>query len=75
MSKTLSCNEIEEILSLSKFKGAKRIAVENFLITSSTDIKQSYALMNLDYDKRLYKWNSTTVNAIKFGLRKLYNKK
>lgn len=73
MVKRLTESEINEILDLKKFVNAKRIAVENFLISTPSDLSYSYALSNVMLDRNLYKWNAQTVNAIIKGLNMMYN--
>lgn len=57
----------EQIEKLASRKGAKRIAVENFLGTLGT-MSRADALGNLDADARAYRWNAATVNAIRAGI-------
>jgi len=52
--------------SLTKFPKAKRIAVENF--TMGYNHLSMEASMNLEADTACYKWNSHTVNAIRYVL-------
>jgi hypothetical protein len=61
----LNKERIEEILK--KYPKARRIAVENFLMTKSGD--QMADGMNLSMDAQSYKWNRDTVNAIREGIR------
>lgn len=59
----------EEIEKLASRKGAKRVAVENFLMSAfyeNTRLEDVFG--NLDNDTRSYKWNSATYNAIKAGI-------
>jgi len=73
MVKRLNESEINKILSLKNFVKAKRIAVENFLMSTPLDLSYSYALSNVMLDKKLYSWNTQTVNAIIKGLKLMYN--
>jgi hypothetical protein len=52
--------------ALTKFKNAKKIAVENF--TMSYNELSIEAMMNLEMDASLYKWNSHTIQAIQYVL-------
>ena len=58
--------EIEKVLK--KFPNAKKIAVENFLMTVSQCQNKYYALANLDKDRLLYGWNMDTVRAVRKGI-------
>jgi len=67
---------IEDILTqtavqdaLIKYPKAKKIAVENFVWSASTD-KRANA-MNIGQDARDHSWNAATVSAIKMALREL----
>ena len=53
--------------ALTKFPKAKKIAVENF--TMGYDHLSMEASMNLEADTACYKWNSPTVNAIRWVLQ------
>ena len=53
-------------LALKKYPKAKLIAVENF--TYSADRLDMATSLNLAADQRAYKWNSDTVNAIRYVL-------
>jgi hypothetical protein len=53
-------------LAIKKYPKAKRIAVENF--TMGYDTLNMEASMNLSADTACYKWNSHTVNAIRWVL-------
>ena len=64
---------LEQVQKLAERKGAKKIAVENFLLTSA-GWTYSDCIANLDLDARLFKWNAATVKAIRDGLI-LANKK
>jgi hypothetical protein len=61
-------NETELIeVALKKYPKAKRIAVENFVMSAPNDpIANSVNLMD---DTRSYKWNSDTYLAIKYCLK------
>ncbi len=61
----LTSQQIEEFASR---KGAKRIAVENFLC-SLFDSDEREALMNLHADARSYGWNAATIRAIHDGIK------
>lgn len=52
--------------AIKKYPKAKRIAVENF--TMGYDNLSMEASMNLSADTACYKWNSHTVNAIRWVL-------
>ena len=52
--------------AMKRFPKAKRIAVENFTMSSS-ELGMA-EMMNLEMDARMYKWNSDTVNAIRYVL-------
>jgi len=61
----------EDIISkLAGRKNVKKIAVENFLI-SLHGLNKDEAIANLEYDAKLYKWNSDTVKAIRDGIKLL----
>ena len=68
MLKELSVKEIEEILA--SHPKAKRLAVENFLMTVHYNDNTTTAFVNLEKDARLYKWNRETVKAIEEGIRR-----
>lgn len=53
--------------SLKHFPSAKKAAVENF--TFGYQKITLDASQNLAYDRKLYKWNEDTVNAIVWVLR------
>lgn len=59
----------EEIKALSERRGAKAIAVQNFLGTLG-DMSRGDALANLTLDAGLYKWNAATKKAIRDGILK-----
>lgn len=50
-----------------KYPKARRIAVENFCI--GYKIASYECMSNLLLDTRLYKWQASTVNAIKFVIK------
>jgi len=50
-------------------KGAKKIAVENFVGTAPDDKQANY--LNLEMDAGLYGWNSATRSAIYKALKEL----
>jgi hypothetical protein len=52
---------------LKKYPKARRIAVENFIM-SSVGNRYDYQLANLEIDAELYKWNEATRQAIGTGL-------
>lgn len=64
--KQLTDAEVEKFASA---KGAKRVAVENFLMTLDTDIGSLGNMLNLHQDAQSYKWNTATVRAIEAGIR------
>lgn len=58
---------IRDIKLLADREGVKRIAVENFLFSMTGDFYTD--INHLKAEKRLYKWNSATVKAIKEGIK------
>ncbi len=48
--------------ALKKYPKAKRIAVENFVMSAPS--QPSVNIWNLQYDKELYNWNIDTFRAI-----------
>jgi len=56
----------EEIAIFSKRDGVKTRAAEGFLCSMGTN--EMYAVMNLNQDARIYKWNAATIEAIKDGI-------
>lgn len=50
-----------------KYPAAKWLAVENFCISAPDDKMDNK--MNLAMDSKSYKWNSDTVNAIRYVLK------
>lgn len=65
--RSLTTTEIESILR--KHPKARRIAVENFLMTVANNQNPYYVHANLDKDRLLYGWNSDTVRAIRKGIK------
>ena len=61
-----------EIESLARRKGAKTIAVENFLGSLGNAGGIQAELANLRDDALSYKWNAATVKAIETGIKKAY---
>lgn len=59
------------IVELASRKGAKKIAVENFL-GSLGDLTYQEAVGNCELDARSYRWNHETVGAIREGLVEHY---
>lgn len=53
--------------ALRRHPNARRIAVVNFV--SSAGSNGMHNALNLEQDRKAYGWNSTTVQAIKYGLR------
>ena len=53
-------------------RGAKRIAVENFLGSMPEDLSFDQTRTNVHADAASYKWNDTTVAAIMDGVIKAY---
>ena len=72
MNKNLNVEKIEKLAS---GKSVKRIAVENFLgsLTTEGESAEWNAYMNLDMDAELYKWNAATKKAIRNGIRKTFS--
>ena len=58
-------NKIEQLANKT---GVKTIAVQNFLMSVSSNGSVGNALSNLDMDTGLYKWNARTRNAIQKGI-------
>lgn len=56
----------EEIQKFATKTGAKKIAVENFLMSMGEN--ENDARSNLKLDTNLYKWNAATRNAILAGI-------
>lgn len=61
-----------EIEKLANRKGAKRIAVENFLSTLGGAGSKGGEIANMYADASVYRWNSVTQNAILAGINKAY---
>lgn len=66
---------LPEIEALAARPGARRIAVENVLISIPLNIPHEYQLVNIGIDARSYSWNSQTVRAIEDGLNMMYGPK
>ena len=67
----------EELNKLATRKGAKEIAVKNFLSSCPIDDSPPYgakgnAGSNLSSDARAYKWNAATQKAIRDGLKLMF---
>lgn len=56
----------EEIQKFATKTGARKIAVENFLMSMGEN--ENDARSNLELDTNLYKWNAATRNAILAGI-------
>jgi len=69
----LTIEEIKEIV-VARPK-ARRLAVENFLITVHHNKDAATALANLEQDAKLYDWDFPTVEAICLGIAKAMTKK
>ena len=71
MNINLSGKDIDKLASR---KSVRRIAVENFLgsLTTEGDSAEWNAYMNLDMDAVMYDWNSSTIKAIKSGIKKTF---
>lgn len=63
MMRELTGKEIEEFANRN---GAKKIAVENFLMSMGADL--TIAMGNLGIDAKQYGWNQDTINAIVEGM-------
>jgi hypothetical protein len=63
-----------EIVKYANRRGAKKIAVENFLSTLGNAGSKYGELINLNLDATLYKWNYATIRAIEAGISKAYKK-
>lgn len=59
---------LEEVKPFAERKGAKSVAVYNFLTTVHANPDTECAYGNLELDARLYKWNAPTKNAIRAGI-------
>ena len=57
-----------ELEKYANHKGAKYNAVSNFLRTATNNESFTIAILNLELDTRLYKWNAPTQRAIQAGL-------
>jgi hypothetical protein len=62
----LTLEEIEKFASRPK---VKKIAVENFLMTLTTNPNSESAYLNLDRDAAMYGWNVFTYKAIRDGIK------
>ena len=65
--RNLTAQEIEALLQ--KYQGARRIAIENFLMTCANNMYAFEANNNLKRDTILYSWNKQTVLAIREGIQ------
>ena len=63
MMRKLTNKEIEEFANR---PGAKKIAVEKFLMSMGEDLTN--AMGNLGLDAKSYKWNRETINAVLEGM-------
>lgn len=61
-----------EIFNLASRKGAKRVAVENFLSSLDNSMPSQFHLANLQRDGLVYHWNAATRNAVKAGILLAY---
>lgn len=57
---------LDEIKKFASRKGVRRIAIENFLMSMGSNY--DHALINLEIDTQLYKWNKRTIKAIRDGI-------
>jgi len=69
----LTVEEIKEIVAARP--KARRLAVENFLMTVHHNKDTATALANLERDAKLYDWDFATVEAIRLGITKAMTKK
>ena len=69
----LTVEEIKEIVAARP--KARRLAVENFLITVHHNKDAATALANLEQNAKLYNWDFPTVEAIRLGVTKTMTKK
>ena len=69
MARELTSAEIE---ALAGRKGARRIAVENFLGTLNLKIGAYGNRCNLYQDAAAYRWNAATQNAIARGIERAF---
>jgi hypothetical protein len=53
-------------------QGVDQKAVDNFMISVDTDIPLNVHFLNLNYDRKAYKWNADTVKAIQDGIRDIF---
>ena len=61
-----------EIDKLASKKGARRVAVENFLGTLDASIGYGGNMRNAWADRDSYQWKSPTIAAIESGIRKAF---
>jgi hypothetical protein len=59
----------QEIEVLASREGARRIAVENFLMTVHVNPDARAASFNAIADGRVYGWNAATMKSIQAGIR------
>jgi hypothetical protein len=59
---------LQQIAPLAARKGAKKVAVENFLMTVHFCETYQNAVGNLEMDTAAYKWNAATRSAISAGI-------
>ena len=64
----------DEIATFAARKGAKKIAVENFLMSMPATITSGEQKANARMDASLYTWNAATLNAILKGIDLAYGK-
>ena len=69
----LTAKEVEEIVTARP--KARRLAVENFLMTVHHNENAAAALANLERDAKLYNWDFPTVEAICLGITKAMTKR
>jgi len=75
MTSELEAQWMEEINRLASLKGVRKIAVENFLLsTVDANERKDYALGNLALDAESYKWNTPTVEAIRRDINYYFDK-
>jgi len=59
---------LDEVRPLAARPGARKVAVENFLMTVHHNAVREHALGNLLMDAKSYKWNWVTVDSILKGI-------
>lgn len=64
--------EFHEIDMLCRTYSARRMAVENFLLSLDLSMHPQFHHKNLLSDARLYRWSRQTVNAIRAGIKLAY---